>query len=1051
MKSVRSDGEKGLLGNLSAFIKLGFPPILSILLWGAIVAPALSFQSGTNFQIAGTVVDAQSGESLPGVNVMVKGSSIGTVTDIDGAYAVEVTGSSAVLVFSFIGYISQEVEVGNQNIVDVKLSPSATDLEEVVVIGYGTQKKSDLTGSVASVDAQSFRDLPMTQFTDMLAGTVAGFNANQGTSAAGGSSLEIRGPTSLNASTEPLIVVDGAIFHGNISDINPNDIESVDILKDASSAAVFGSRAAAGVLMVTTKKGLTGKPKINLSLSLGRAEVTNHFRAYDGQGYIDFRADVMRAYRPDAPSYYHDNPAQLPEGVTLEQWRNASNNPQADNTAEWLRRLNFFPIETENYLNGKTVDWYREVIRPGLRQNYDIDISGGTENISYFWSLGYQDNEGVVRGDRFSAVRSRLNVDFQITDWLNVGMNTQFSDRNESFVKANLNQMYIMSPYGSMYDENGEIEWFPNGFATANPLIDYFGQDKFRKVNTIFSSMYARAELPLGIAFKVSFQPRYSFTKDYNFWSSKTLAGGQTRSNGYATRDESSAYGWMVDNLLTWNKVFGIHQLDVTLLYNIEKGNDWLSSLTNQTFVPNQNLGFHGIQFGTNPSVLAEDNQVTGDAAMARINYTLNDKYIFTGSVRRDGYSAFGIENPRAIFPAAAFAWKISDEKFFNIDFINQLKARASWGVNGNREIGAYAALAQLSSVMYYDGSNVQVGVSSSRLANHSLVWEKTEAINLGLDMGFLDNQFNLSLEVYDMTTTDLLMDRLLPEITGFEDITSNLGRLGNKGFEMNLSSVNMSRSNFTWRSNFVFSLNRNKIRDLFGDYEEVEIDGEIVRREVPDYSNEWFPGEAIDRIWNYDILGIWQEHESEQADVYRLKPGDFKARDFNGNGVYEALDDKTFIGYRQPRYRLGLRNEFTFLKNFSGSVFIRADLGHLKEFAPALRSGGADTYDRRSTSDLPYWTPQNPINDFARLNTNINVFGGGLKIFKPASFVRIQDVSLSYAVPTHVSERAKINGLRIYGSVRNLYSFDKWPGWDPESGTTPMPRMYTLGLNLSL
>src|SRR5690606_1076063 len=353
--------------------------------------------------------------------------------------------------------------------------------------------------------------------------------------------------------------------------------------------------------------------------------------------------------------------------------------------------------------------------------------------------------------------------------------------------------------------------------------------------------------------------------------------------------------------------------------------------------------------------------------------------------------------------------------------------------------------------VMYYDGSNVQVGVSSSRLANHSLVWEKTEAINLGLDMGFLDNQFNLSLEVYDMTTTDLLMDRLLPEITGFEDITSNLGRLGNKGFEMNLSSVNMSRSNFTWRSNFVFSLNRNKIRDLFGDYEEVEIDGEIVRREVPDYSNEWFPGEAIDRIWNYDILGIWQEHESEQADVYRLKPGDFKARDFNGNGVYEALDDKTFIGYRQPRYRLGLRNEFTFLKNFSGSVFIRADLGHLKEFAPALRSGGADTYDRRSTSDLPYWTPQNPINDFARLNTNVNVVGGGLKIFKAASFVRIQDLSLSYAVPAHVSDRAKINSLRIYGSVRNLYSFDKWPGWDPESGTEPMPRMYAIGVNLSL
>src|SRR5690606_30993854 len=345
-----------------------------------LAAPAFSYQ--TNFQVTGTVVDAQSGESLPGVNVMVKGSSMGTVTDIDGVYALEISDPTSVLVFSFIGYNSQEVEVGNRNVVDVKLSPSATDLDEVVVIGYGTQKKSDLTGSVARVDAQSFKDLPMTQFTDMLAGTVAGFNANQGTSAAGGSSLEIRGPTSLNASTEPLIVVDGAIFHGSISDINPNDIESIDILKDASSAAVFGSRAAAGVLMVTTKKGLTGKPLINLSMSLGMAEVTNDFKPYDAEGYLQFRTDVLKAYKPGNPHFYFNNPNQLPEGVSLEQWRNASNNPQSDNTQEWLTRLNFFPIETENYLNGETVDWYNEVIRSGIRQNYDINISGGSENIT---------------------------------------------------------------------------------------------------------------------------------------------------------------------------------------------------------------------------------------------------------------------------------------------------------------------------------------------------------------------------------------------------------------------------------------------------------------------------------------------------------------------------------------------------------------------------------------------------------------------------------------------------------------------------------------------
>lgn len=1001
--------------------------------------------------ITGTVMDVRSNETLPGVNVMVKGTTVGTVSDINGSFSLEVPGPEAVLVFSFIGYVTMEVTVGNQSVLEVGLSSSATDLEEVVVIGYGTQKKSDLTGAVARVDAEAFQNLPMTQLTDMLAGTVAGFNANQGTSAAGGSSLEIRGPTSLNASSEPLIVVDGAIFHGSIADINPNDIETIDILKDASSAAVFGSRAAAGVLMVTTKKGLTGKPVINLSMNLGMAEVTNDFKPYDAEGYLSFRRDILRANNPGYVPYYYNNPNNLPSGVSLEDWRNASNNSQSDNTREWLSRLNFFPIETENYLNGRTVDWYNEVIRKGKRQNYNLSISGGSENFTYYWSLGYQDNEGVIRGDRFASVRSRLNVDFQVTDWLNVGMNTQFADRNESFVQANLGQMYTNSPYGSIFNEEGEINWFPHGFTVANPLINYYGQDKLRKVNTLFSSMYARAELPFGISYQLSFQPRYSFTKDYNFWSSRTIAGGQTRSNGYATRDEASSYGWMVDNLFQWNKQVGVHQFDVTLLYNIEKSNSWRSELSNQTFVPNQNLGFHGVQFGTNPSVSSNDSQITGDAAMGRVNYSLMDKYLFTGSVRRDGYSAFGIQNPRAVFPAVAFAWKVSDENFFNLTFMDQLKARASWGINGNREIGPYSALAQLSSVQYFDGSNVQVGVTSNSLANHALVWERTEALNFGLDMSLFESRIDLSMEYYDMTTTDLLMNRLLPEITGFTNITSNLGKLGNKGYEMSVTSVNISRPAFTWRSNFVFSLNRNKIKNLFGDYEEVEINGEMVRREVPDYSNEWFPGEAIDRIWNYDILGIWQLDEEEEADVYRLQPGDFKARDVNENGVYEALDDKVFIGYLQPRYRLGFSNNFTFLNNFTASVFIRADLGHLNSFQEGLRRGGADTYDRRNTSDFPYWSPENPTNEYARLNTNENVFGGGIMIYKPASFVRIQDLSLAYSLPTPLASRLRVNNMRVFSSVRNLYSFDKWPGWDPESGSTPMPRMYTLGLNLSL
>ncbi len=1008
-------------------------------------------------EVSGTVTDSLTTEGLPGVTVIIKGTQKGTTTNADGRFSIQV-GATDVISFSFVGYVLKEVPVGTRSIIEVAMQPSTNALDELVVVGYGTMKKSDLTGAVIRLDAKTFKNQPMTQISDMLTGTVAGFNANQGTGAAGGSSLQVRGPKSLNATSSPMIVMDGVIFNGSIADINPLDIETMDILKDASSAAVFGARAAGGVILITTKKGVSGKPVINVSANVGVSGTTNEFKPFDANGYLTFRRDVLRAINPNNPAYYYDSPDKLPSGVTLEQWRSASNNPQADNTQEWLGRLRFFPIETKNYLEGKTVDWYNEVMRQGKRQNYDISIGGGSKNVTYYWSLGYQTNQGVLRGDKFSAIRSRLNVDFKVTDWLNVGVNSQFGDRDESSVTASLGQMYVMSPYGSMFEENGDVAWFPNSFATANPLINYYGQDRLRKVNTLFASIFAKVKLPFGIDYKISFQPRYNAVKDYNFYSSKTIDGGSTRSNGYGTREDASAYEWILDNLLHWNKEVGVHNFDLTMLYSSERNRGWSSVISNQTYVPNQNLGYHGLQYGTNPTVMTDDSQITGDAAMARLNYTLLGKYLVTLSVRRDGFSAFGTKQPRATFPAAAVAWKISEEKFFNLDFVSQMKLRLSWGVNGNRDIGAYSALAQLLSTQYYNGSNVQVGVYNSSLANPNLVWEKTESVNVGVDLGFLRNRIDVSAEYYDMTTSDLLMNRLLPEITGFTNITSNLGKLGNRGFETTINTVHVEKKNFSWRSSLVFSFNRNKIKRLFGDYKETTVDGKTVQTELPDYSNEWFPGQALDRVWNYDVTGIWQVSEKDAAAVYKLQPGDFKATDTDGNGKYEALADKMFIGYRQPRFRIGLRNEFTFLKNFSGSIFLRSELGHIAPFAEGLRSGGSDTYDRRNTNDFPYWTPENPINDYARLNTNTNVFGGGIKVYKSLSFLRVQDVNLAYAVPTKLVQRVKVNNMRVFVSARNLFTLTKWPGWDPEGWSSaavpvnqPMPKTFTVGLNMSL
>ncbi|MEK6479364.1 TonB-dependent receptor [Catalinimonas sp. 4WD22] len=1011
---------------------------------------------GQGINISGTVTSVEDNMPLPGVNVIVQGTGTGTVTNINGEYSLEVPSSESVLVFSFVGYVSKEITVGNSNTIDVNLVADQAQLDEVVVIGYGTQKKSDLTGAVSRVDGESIQNKSYTQVTEMLSGQVAGIYANQSPSPAGGGAMEVRGPTSLTGGTDPLIVLDGVIFNGNIADINPNDIEHIDVLKDASSAAVYGSKAASGVVIITTKKGDTGKPTINFTAKTGVSLLTNYdFRPRNAAEYEDFRRDYFRtvgiANRED---WYWDDPNDLRGGVTLEQWRNANPNPNPDDTQEYLGRLNFFNTETEQYLAGETVNWFDEIIRPGLRQNYDLSVGGGAENFNYYWSIGYVDNEGVIVGDDFTAIRTRLNVDFAVTDWLNVGVNAQYTNRDQSTVPASMNFSSI-SPYSRIYDEDGNLEWYPHGYSiVTNPLINYYGQEKYEKTHSLFAAMFADVALPFGFNYRVSFQPRMEFAKDYNFWDSETIIGGRTYLDGYGTREDNTLNAWMIDNILSWNKQFGVHAFDVTLLYNAEQTKTYNSYGENQTFLPNQQLGYNGLQFGAKPLVSTNDTEAGGEALMARLNYTLLDRYLLTASVRRDGYSAFGQEHPTATFPAAALAWKISDESFFNSELVNRLKLRLSWGVNGNRDIGIYSALAQIGSVLYYDGTNVQMGLYNNTLANPGLRWERTESFNIGIDMGLLDDRIDLSANVYDMTTTDLLMSRKLPEITGFTSIISNLGELSNRGVELSINTVNISNQNLSWKSGFVFSLNRNKIESLFGDYEEVEVNGETITREIPDYTNLWFPDEAIDVVWEYDVVGVWQLDEASEAAEYNMVPGDYKAVDVDDSKTYDALVDKQFIGYEQPRYRLGLRNDFSFLKNFTASVFIRADLGHIGEFDYAVHE--SSTYDRINIWNIPYWTPTNGNDEYARTSEVHGAYGGGLRIFKSRSFVRVQDVSLAYNIPMNLAERINVNSLRIFASARNLFTFTDWPGWDPETGLSgtmdgPMPKTFSIGVNVSL
>jgi len=1010
--------------------------------------PAMPSEPQQDILISGKVTAAD-GSPLSGASVFIKGGK-GTTTDASGQFSLEVPNLQSTITVSYLGYVSQNVVLNGQKQVVVKLESNDAALDEVVVVGYGTQKRKDLTGSITRVNGDVFEHQAASQFSEMLAGTVAGFNANQGVTAAGGTTMEVRGQTSLGASTEPLIVLDGAIFGGSLRDINAFDIESIDILKDASSAAVYGAKAASGVVIVTTKKGGLAKPTITLSTKIGRAESNNQRRGLNANEYIEFREDFLRQVNPKVDYQFYTNPNELPENFSIDQWRNLSANPLDDNIQEWMARLGLFDIEKNNYLAGRTMDMYDHVFQKALRQQYDLGISGGTSAIKYYWSLGYDNNEGIRVGDQYASVRSRVNLDFKIADWLNVGMNTQFSDRNEGAVPASMD-FYVNSPYGQLFDDEGNLERYPHGHS-GTPLLDYYRKSVTDKKYNVFSSLYAELHFPLGIKLRTSFQPYYHESKYLTFTTISKKLGGLDSETPSGERGESSRMNWQLDNILSWNKKIKDHEFDVTLLVNAEKNNFWSTSMKNKDFSPNQELGAHGLQFGSSPEIVNGDEVSTGDALMARINYNYLGRYLLTASVRRDGYSAFGLEHPRAVFPAVAFGWVVSDEKFFKVDFIDRMKIRTSWGANGNRDIGIYAALATTGSNLWYNGSNTEVGVFTSSLQNSGLRWEKTTAINLGLDLIMFNNKIDLTADLYQMNTTDLLMDRTLPRVTGFKSITSNLGEIENKGIELTVNSRNINRTHFSWNSSLVFSLNRNKIKELFGDVGTYTLLGKEQTGEVPDFTNKWFPGQAIDVVWDYNVTGVWQLDEAEEAAKYSMQPGDFKSEDVNADGKYVDVEDKQFIGYTVPRYRLGLRNDFSFLQNFTASVFIRADLGHIGPYVDALNIG-YQSNDRwnRNVGPVPYWTADKPNNEYARLNVNTGAYGGGLSIYKPRSFVRIQDVSLAYRVPIGLVENWKLKNLELFASIRNLATFTKWPGWDPESGMTPMPRIYTFGFNLSL
>ncbi|MCF6356467.1 MAG: SusC/RagA family TonB-linked outer membrane protein [Draconibacterium sp.] len=1006
-------------------------------------------------------VTADDGSPLPGVTVVVKGTTTGTVTDVDGVYSLSIPDGAKTLQFSFIGMKTNEVEIGDQSTISVTMEPDVIGLEEVIAIGYGTVKKKDLTGAVTQINAEKLETESTANMTDVLRGSVAGLNVNFSNSAKGLSSASdmlIRGETSVRTSSNaqksanaPLIVLDGMIYYGDLSDINSNDIQAFDVLKDASSAAIYGSRAANGVIIITTKKGKRGKPMINLSASVGAATIAH--TALDwmtGPQFIDWRIAGFEAnerHQVKKPGYYDSFENS---GVDLDTWKNYDGSGAASDLDQiWLQRLGFSPLEITNYKSGYSEDWKDIMYQTGLRQDYSFSLSGASDEVQYYWSLGYTNNEGIRYNEGFESIRSRINLEMKVTDWLKMGTNTQFAVRDQSQVISSDNfgrvtpysQMYEPLPDGSGWSDI--LEYAPSGniSASRNPWLNLEYQDQSSIYNTLNSKIYATITLPYGFSFTSEYITRFEWERWYRSDSSEHPDWG--KQGGIARRRNTTRFGWQLNNIVKWNKTYGEHSFDFTFLQNAEKNQYWRDYMVRKQFQPNDVLGYHRMQAATEDvEISSNDTYSTADALMARLNYIFKGKYALTGSWRRDGYSAFGQSNPRANFGSAAFAWTMSEEDFFDVSWVDMLKLRLSYGDNGNRGVGTYDAMSQLATgkyVLQTDGTAHYVSqLYSSRMANSELKWERTTAYNLGIDFSTFNGRLRGNIEGYLMQTTDLLIPRKLPEITGYSSVYSNLGQINNRGFEVSLTSINMQKNDFEWTTNFSLAFNRNEIISLYGDLDE---EG----NELDDVTNRWFIGHALDEIWNYQTDGIWQVEEAEEAAKYSRSPGDYKIIDTDGDGYY-TNDDKVFQGYSKPPWRINLRNDFKY-KNFEAGIKMYAYLG-FKTANNHLRNNDV-FYDRGSSFNVPYWTPENPSNTWA----SVESYESGFTVYENNSFLRIDNLSVSYNFPTELLQRVQIERCKLSFIASNPYVFTSWSWMDPERGSTwgYTPSTYSLKLNLTL
>jgi TonB-linked SusC/RagA family outer membrane protein len=1051
--------------------------------------PVVEVQQGIT--ITGKVTSIEEPTGLPGVNILIKGTKSGTVSDLNGNYQIEVPESQSVLIFSSVGYATEEIEVGNRTVINLSLTLDITSMAEIVVIGYGEMKKSDITGSVASFNTEALKERPQTNILQALQGTVAGVNVTTTSSSAeDNATLLIRGQNSITASNNPLIILDGIPYSGRLSELNPNDIASMEVLKDASSTAIYGSRGANGVILISTKAGKAGKLQVGYNTYYSFDEIAH---LPDMQNAGDFWRDSWErsiinplsrptntlSLRQQIDEAFVGNESSNTNleafmmgypGMTWEQLKNdiLSKYPEYVNDYATLQQV---AADFAYPAGGRNTNWVDLATRVGHRQHHNLSFSGGNEHSRYYVSSNYGKTEGIALGDVFQRMVNRINLNLRLIEGINYGTNTQFGFYDRSGSKAlwggiNSNGAFLLSPTYKAHNEDGSINLYPIKEEThiKNPLEPLLFDNEDKEM-VLITNHYIDVVIPWvkGLHYKLNTGYTWNNARNRTYKGQNTTEGKVD--NGILSTYDGNGNTWIIENIFSYNRSFGRHNLFLTGLYSAQENLSGSNRINGRGFANDVMTYYQASQAEilTAFSSYTKSNYIS---QMFRANYGFDERYLFTGTIRRDGYSAFGRTTKFGIFPSVALGWNIANENLMaTVRNLDVLKLRLSYGINGNEAVGPYSTLPILSNRNYIDeNGNILYGYFPMALENTDLSWETTKSFNVGVDFSILRGRIHGVIDAYRSNTYDLLLNETISAINGTTSITRNIGETKNHGVELQLSSINVHRNKFSWKTDFNFATYNSKIvhvglRDGEGNY-------------INDVASQWFIGHPVNVNFDYALDRILQKEDFildangnyllDANNNYQLReevkseivvfgtpfPGKPIVKDFNGDGIIGGSEDKMIHGNLAPDFISGMTNTFKY-GNFTFSFFLngvwgitkRNDLINTKGLGPKRKM------------NLTYWTQNNPISVLPGINAG-SLTQEELYPYFDANYVRLQDISLTYDLPSSLLSKLLFSDFAAFINIKNMATYTKWKGLDPEYTTqsdVPRARSYILGLRFTL